>query len=483
MNGSRLFTLGLLLIVIAGFQEVNANDAPRTSDVQNALHKAIGFFLNDVSTEGGYLWQYSADLSLREGEGVADAHTVWVQPPGTPSVGQAYLEAYQLTGDPALLDAAKQAAYALVRGQLRSGGLAYQIHFDAKGRRRYAYRVDQDESGRRNTTTLDDNTTQSALRLLMRMDRQLKFQNSKIHEAAQFGLASLLDAQYPNGAWPQRYTEPPDPAGFPVMSASYPKVWSRKYPKPRYSSYYTFNDNTIADMITTMLQAASTYDSKRYQAAAEKAGDFILLAQMPDPQPAWAQQYDSEMQPAWARRFEPPAITGGESQGVLRVLMTLYRATGKKKYIQSIPRALTYLKRSRLPDGQLARFYELKTNRPLYFTRQYELTYESNDMPTHYAFIVGSGLDRIEKTYHQLARTTWKPPKDRTELSIGRMTSRLAQQTRTLIDRMDDRGAWVEPGKLKYHKNATTTTVIRCSTFAKNIVTLSRYLAASKATE
>lgn len=482
MNRSRLRFIGLLLIVITSSQKINAEDAPNPADVQAALHKAVGFFLNEVSTEGGYLWQYSADLELREGEGVADAHTVWVQPPGTPTIGQAYLEAYQLTNDPTLLKAARQAAYALVRGQLRSGGWAYQIHFDSKNRRRYAYRVEPkaETPRQRNTTTLDDNTTQSALRLMMRMDRQLQFQDPQIHEAAQFALTSLLDAQYPNGAWPQRYAEPPDPAKYPVMPASYPETWSRTFPKPRYSDYYTFNDNAIADMITTMFEAATTYNSTRYRAAAEEAGNFILLAQMPDPQPAWAQQYDSQMHPAWARRFEPPAITGGESQGVMRVLMTLYRNTGNKKYLQPIPRALQYLSRSRLPDGQLARFYELNTNRPLYFTRQYELTYESNDMPTHYAFIVGSGLDSIRRTYQQLADATWKPPETRAGPSIGRMTSRLAQQTRAVIDRMDKRGAWVEPGQLKYHKNAATTSIIRCSTFAKNIITLSRYLAASK---
>ena len=38
---------------------------------------------------------------------------------------------------------------------------------------------------------------------------------------------------------------------------------------------------------------------------AERAGDFILAAQMPEPQPAWAQQYDAAMHPAWARKFEP----------------------------------------------------------------------------------------------------------------------------------------------------------------------------------
>ncbi len=92
------------------------------------------------------------------------------------------------------------------------------------------------------------------------------------------------------------------------------------------------------------------------------------------------------MQPAWARKFEPPSVTGGESQGVMRILLRLYAETGDKKYLEPIPRALDYLRRSRLSDGRLARFYELKTNKPLYFTKQYELTYSDADMPTHYGF-------------------------------------------------------------------------------------------------
>ena len=98
-----------------------------------------------------------------------------------------------------------------------------------------------------------------------------------------------------------------------------------------------------------MLEAARIYNEPRYRAAAEKGGEFILLAQMPEPQPAWAQQYDRDMHPAWARVFEPPSVSGGESQGMMRMLMLLYRETGNKKYLEPIPRALAYYKRSILP--------------------------------------------------------------------------------------------------------------------------------------
>src|SRR5210317_2163203 len=110
-----------------------------------------------------------------------------------------------------------------------------------------------------------------------------------------------------------------------------------------------------------MLEAEEIYGDPKYRDAAEKAGNFILLAQMPEPQPAWAQQYDFEMHPTWARKFEPPAVTGGESQGVLRTLLMLYRNTGESKFLEPIPRAIDYLRRSRLSDGRFARFYELES--------------------------------------------------------------------------------------------------------------------------
>src|SRR5436305_67082 len=83
------------------------------------------------------------------------------------------------------------------------------------------------------------------------------------------------------------------------------------------------------------------------------------------PPPAWAQQYNAQMQRAWARKFEPPSVTGGESQGVIRILMDVYRQTGDRKYLEPIPRALDYLQKSEVSAERLARFYELKTNRPL----------------------------------------------------------------------------------------------------------------------
>lgn len=453
-----------------------------------AVRKACDFFSREVSTEGGYLWRYSADLARREGERAATRTMVWVQPPGTPSVGMTFLRAYEVTGDRYYLELARRAAGALVRGQLRSGGWEYHIEFDPEKRKEYAYRVDGRVKGR-NTTTLDDNTTQAAVRLLMRVDRALEFKDSKIHEAVQYALSALLKAQYPNGAWPQRYQEFPDASRFPVKRAAYPAAWGRLHPSEQdYRGFYTFNDNSIADMIETMLEAGRIYADSRYTASARKGGDFILLAQMPEPQPAWAQQYDTGMHPAWARRFEPPAVTGGESQGVMRTLLLLYRESGDRRYLEPLPRALQYLERSRLPDGSLARFYELQTNRPLYFTRDYQLTYSDKDLPTHYGFKVPDRTAGITEEYQRLRRLgpdelkalrkDWRPRLEVEYQRSGRAEpeGRLADRVRAIVTALDERGRWVEPGRLRAHgPDSPVEPIIDSRTFVENVEILCAY--------
>ena len=483
MRGSLVVVVTVLFCVEPA-AAVHADDRLTRKEAETALKRAAQFFREKVaagSAEQGraYLWRYSADLKLREGEGTATRSTAWVQPPGTPSVGEVFLYAYHLTGDRTFLDAARETAYGLVSGQLVSGGWDYRIEFDSKRRARYAYRVDGQKRGRRNVTTLDDDTTQSALRFLMRVDRELKFKDRRIHRCAESALKALLKAQYPNGAWPQRYSRFPKPSEFPVRKAGYPKSWSRKYPGKDYRGYYTFNDNSIADMIDTMFLAAEVYKDNRYREAAEKAGSFIILSQMPEPQPAWAQQYNREMHPAWARKFEPPAVTGGESQGILRTLLSLYRRTGKKKYLNPVGPALAYLKRSRLSDGRLARFYELKTNKPLYFVKDtYVLTYRDDNLPTHYGFKVGSRLGRIDREYRRLLSDGRPKPRRPRKPTATRLTESLREQARRVVRALDERGAWVEKGSLR--RAGKTDRIISTTTFIKNVETLARFIAASR---
>ncbi|EMI16104.1 polysaccharide lyase family protein 10 [Rhodopirellula maiorica SM1] len=426
------------------------------------------------------MFRISEDLAQREGEGKVGATTAWIEPPATPSVGDAYLNAYQLTSDPILLDAAKETAAALLRGQFVSGGWGEKIEFADRDRRQYAYRVDSNEVGKRhNTTTFDDDKTQSVIRFLMRLDIAIEQSDPAIHEAVMYALDGVLTSQYPNGAWPQRYDGSSPPVSTPNLKASYPSTWSKTHPKQKYDHYYTLNDGTISDLIATLLDAFDHYQDKRYFDAAMRGGDFLVLAQMPSPQPGWAQQYDQQMQPAWARKFEPPAISGGESQQVMRTLLLLYRRSANPRYLQAVQKALPYYESCLRDDGRLARFYELQTNRPLYMTRKYKLTYSDADVPNHYSFVVGSSLGRIRNELEKVESL----PQDRLwvqrELKPTRLSKTLTEQATRAVATLDARGAWVEPGKLKTYPDANVSRIISSKTFIINLKTLATYIAAT----
>lgn len=466
----RLKLLMPLTLFLTLLVSVAGADEPTIEQARTAMHSAVSFFRNKCGVQGGYVFRVSSDLKNREGEEKVGATTAWIQPPGTPAVGDAYLTAHLWTKDPILLEAARETGKALVRGQLLSGGWTEQIEFAPADRKQYAYRVDGHKTAGklRNLSTFDDDKSQSCLRFLMRLDQYLQGKDREIHEAVVAAQDGFLAAQYPNGAWPQRYSQPVNPQDFPVVKASYPQTWSREFPKQNYASYYTLNDNTQCDLIDTMLLAHDLTGDRRFLNAAIKGGEFLILAQMPDPQPGWAQQYDVEMHPAWARRFEPPAISGGESQQIMRMLIHLAERTGERRFLDPIPKALAYYRTCVLADGRLARFYELRTNRPLFFTKSYVLTYESDDLPTHYGFLVGNGLDRIQRDYDlALARlASGKNTPGRGDPLPPKMSRSLKEQAAEAVSSLDDRGAWVANGW------------IESKVFIKNLETLAGYVAA-----
>jgi PelA/Pel-15E family pectate lyase len=487
VNGKVFLALLCILFVSV---DAHSEQGPSKQEVLTALRKAAEFYVTKVATEGGYHATYNEDLSYsRSAKGGTGPTQVSATVGATPNVGLAFLHVWEATGDSYYLEAARGAAHAMIKGQMCSGGWDYTTELDPAKRKNYQYRADgaccdQGTDTRGNMTNLDNNTTQSVLRLLMRVDRALGLEDKQIHEAVVYALDSLMRAQYPNGAWPQRYEEFHDPDQFPVKPASYPESWLRQWPGYTFYGCYTFNDDCIINMIDVMLEAARIYKEPRYKASAERGGDFVILAQMPDPQAAWAQQYDANMHPAWARSCEPPAVTGRESVSVMRGLMLLYAETGKKKYLEPIPRALDYLKRSSwLRNGRpvIARFYELKTNRPLYITKGtriygprskghvskktnlpfdgYEVTYSDKHVINHYSLVTGAEpLDSIEAEYQRLLQAdpaTLRRPDKLKGLTPGTSTPRqppsaaqLSEKVRAAISSMDDRGAWVQQGDI-----------------------------------
>lgn len=460
-------------------QPVNGQTDLREQAI-DAMRRAAGYFHDRVATHGGYVYHYSLDLQQRWGEGVASKDQIWVQPPGTPTVGLAFLEAYQATADPFYLDAATDAANAIRYGQLRSGGWTNAIDFDPKGSRSASYRNGRGRG--KNNSSLDDGQTQSAIQLLVAVDRALNFRNLDIHEAAVTSLDALLAAQFPNGGFPQVWTGPVEPQ--PVLRATYPQYdWRTENRIKNYWDMYTLNDNVTGYVADTLITASRAYDDPRFVKALKDLGEFLIQAQMPLPQPGWAQQYDYAMRPIWARKFEPPAVSGDETQEVIETLIKIASETGDARYLEPIPKAIEWLERSRLPDGQLARYYELKTNRPLYMTRngdQYSLTYDDSRLPSHYGWKTPSRLDSLAQHDSECRRsllTETSPASD----SDRKVDPRLVRE---IIQSLDDHNRWVsvfdgtpQIGQLKL---PVGTKYLSSQVFSDHLRLLSQYIRQSK---
>ncbi|HEY5312571.1 MAG TPA: pectate lyase, partial [Pirellulales bacterium] len=325
MTGNRRrAVVALAVCVVAGWSAghpAGAAERPLRDEARAAMRRAAEYYLSQVAAHGGYVYHYSLDLSQRWGEGPATADQIWVQPPGTPTVGLAYLRAFEATGDRFYLDAAKQAGQALLYGQLASGGWTNSIDFNPRGTHVAQYRNGRGRGA--NNSTLDDGISQAAIRMLAQLDRTLEFKDENVHAAVQTALDALLAAQFPNGGFPQVWTGPVAPQ--PIVKASFPNYdWRTEGRQKNYWDMYTLNDNIAGNVAAVLHDALDIYHDSKYRQALVRLGDFLLLAQLPEPQPAWAQQYDYQMHPIWARKFEPPAVTGGESQDALETLLAVY---------------------------------------------------------------------------------------------------------------------------------------------------------------
>jgi len=449
--------------------------APSPADVTSAMKRAATYFAGTVAVEGGYVYYTSPDQTKRLGEGVATATEIWVQPPGTPAVGEAFLAAYAATGDTFYLDAALKTGKALVYGQLDSGGWRNSIDFDPAGPR-----IDQYRNGKgkgKNFSTLDDNITQSTLCFLMKLDAATKSGEADIHGAVEYALPRLLAAQFANGAFPQGWTGPVEDR--PVVSAGFPDYdWRTEGRIKEYWNQYTLNDGLAGTMVETLKIAHLTYNKPEYLAALTKLGEFLLIAQFPEPQPGWAQQYSPEMRPIWARAFEPPAVSGRESEDAMLALLKIADYTKDQRFAAPIIAGVRYLERSLLPDGQLARYYEIESNRPLYMNRVgkvYSLTYDDADLPDHYGWKNPVQIPLIKDAYrailagHPLSEVTGPAPVD-------------AAAVAKIIGTLDPEGRWVT----KYEGDPTRLVgqpkfemgeeYLSSALFSENLMALSRFL-------
>jgi len=146
--------------------------------------------------------------------------------------------------------------------------------------------------------------------------------------------------------------------------------------------------------------------------------------------------------------------------------------------LKSTPLAIAWLKRSRLPDGQIARFYELQTNTPLYLTKDtYELTYEDSNLPTHYSFKSKTKVEALETRY-QILKSGGTPKVSKSGLKT------LKKDAARILSELDAEGRWVSDKNGKPVLSTQTPSadaVVKSEVFSKNLTRLSQFLAAARA--
>lgn len=386
----------------------NAGPARPSADraqALNAMKRATAFMVEQVSTNGGYVWAYLPDRSRRWGELEAWDTMVWVQPPGTATMGHVFLDACHATGDDYYYQAAERVAGALIWGQHPSGGWNYMIDFagdrslrawyDTVGRNAWRMEEFQHHWG---NATFDDGGTADATRFLLRL--YLEKHDPRYKPALDRAIRFVLDSQYPIGAWPQRYPVPP-----PHLATM--------APAHDYTSYLTFNDDVAAENIDVLLLAYRTLGDQSLLDPITRAMNAFLVTQQGPPQPGWAMQYTGDFKPAAARTYEPNALTTHTTAANVELLIRFYRLTGETKFLARLPEALDWLEGLTLPPGIAPpgrthpTFVEIGTNRPLYVHREgsnvvngrYYADYDPRNTIAHYSSFRGVNVARLREMY------------------------------------------------------------------------------------
>jgi hypothetical protein len=343
--------------------------APDRAAVLAAMKKATAFMTDKVAVGGGYVWQVLPDFSRRWGELEAKPTMIWVQPPGTATVGHLYMDAYHATGDEQFYDAAKAAADALVAGQHPRGGWNYVI--DTAGEESLkdwyakiggnAWRLEEFQRYYGNAT-FDDAGTAEASQLLLRvyLEKRERKYRAPLDKAIQF----VLDAQYANGGWPQR---------FPFVENG------GLHGHADYTPYITFNDDVAGENIEFLLYAHQALGSNdaRLVDAIERGMDIYVKTQQPMPQPAWGlQHFPDTLKPAPARTIEPQAFATHTTATNIRSMIGFYKLTGDRKFLERLPQALDWLDQVKTPQNLIApgrthpTFILEGSNTPVYIHRK-----------------------------------------------------------------------------------------------------------------
>lgn len=262
--------------------------------------------------------------------------------------------------------------------------------------------------------TFDNGATTDELRFLARIHRATG--EARYRQAFERGLQHILEAQYANGGWPQYY--PP--------------------PKDGYARHVTFNDNTMARLME-FVRAVSQEEAyafvdketrERCAHAFERGVDCILKSQIEvdGVLTAWCAQHDAEdLSPQGARSYELPSLSGSETVGILRLLMSIEEPS--PEVVRAVEAAVKWLEEVKIegirvetvqdpnaPRGRdrvvvrnanakpmWARFYEIGSNRPFFCGRdgvkKYSLAEIEHERRNGYSWLGYYAEGLLEKDY------------------------------------------------------------------------------------
>ena len=340
--------------------------APDRHALLATMKRATTFMVEKVAHRGGYVWSYLPDMSRRWGEMEARPTMIWIQPPGTPSMGHLFLDAYHATNDEYDYRAAEQVASALMAAQHPSGGWNY-IHdfagekslrewYDTIGRNGWRLEEFQHYYG---NATFDDAGTAESAKFFLRLYVEKKDPKHKV--PLDKAIAFVLDSQYPIGLWPQRFPRA-KPSGLHGLAD--------------YTSYATFNDDVAAENMDFLLLCYQALGDERLLDPIVRGMNAFIASQYGPPQPGWGLQHTLDLLPAGARSYEPKALVTHTTARNLELLVRFYHLTGETKFLARIPEAIDWLDKLALPPGVAPAgrthptFVELGTNEPLYVHRE-----------------------------------------------------------------------------------------------------------------
>lgn len=396
----------LLCLLLSFCHPAMTQEQKLTKDAEQIMLKATRYMVENVSTNGGYLWYYLPDFSRQCGEMEAYKTMIWLQHPGTISMGHLFIDAYRATGNPYYYQAAEKAANALIWGQSNQGGWNYMIDFagDRSLKKWYStigkngWRLEEFQHYYGNST-FDDDVTSDAARFLLRI--YLEKMDPAYKPVLDKAIDFILKSQYPNGGWPQRY-----PLRYDFNKQNHPD----------YTSYYTFNDDVIWENVHFLVQCYLTLGDERFLDPIYRGMNFYLISQ--DGCGAWGQQLDLNMQTAGARTYEPAAFMPSTTFTNAMLLLKFYQYTGDRKFLARVPDAIRWLEETRLPEHQTTddgrthpTFIDPQTNKPIYVHRrgsnvifgEYYTNDNDQNLLSHYGGKCHISIELLKKEYERIS--------------------------------------------------------------------------------